>query len=139
MAMAIAFFRVQLSVQPRAGGAAELVVPNVLQGLNYQFIIVKEGGEEGVVRVEASAADLEKIEKDQNCKKLTDPQMKELKNSSYPPPKLKQKYRLQTQAKSETEGISEPFVVDEQGNRVIDTWQTVRSGFYLIDVLVLTQ
>ena len=137
--MAIASFRIQLSVQPRAGGAAELVVPDVLQGVNYQFIIVKEGGEEGIVRVEASAADLEKIEKDRDCEKLTGPQMKRLKNSSYPTPKLKQKYRLQTEAKSETEGISEPFVVDEEGNRVVDTWQTVRCGFYLINVLVLTQ
>jgi hypothetical protein len=35
MAMAVAFFQIQLSVQPQMGGTAELVVPKVLQGLGY--------------------------------------------------------------------------------------------------------
>jgi hypothetical protein len=55
---------------------------------------------------------------------------------SYPVPKLKQKYRSPSPAEMETSG--EPFALDDRGNRIIETWQTVRSGFYLIDVPVLT-
>lgn len=136
--MAVAFFQVQLSVQAKEYGEAELVLHEVLPELNYQFVIVKEGGKEGIVKVEASEENLQEIEKNENWKKLTESEMETLKES-YPAPKIKQKYRLPTQAESETEESSEPFLVDESGDRLIDTWQTVRSGFYLIDVPVLTQ
>lgn len=41
--MTIAFFRIPLSVKPQDWGQAELVLPDVLQGLNYHFVVVKEG------------------------------------------------------------------------------------------------
>jgi hypothetical protein len=130
--MAVAFFQVQLSIQPKEHGEAELILPKAFPEINHQFIIVKEGGEEGIIKIETSEANLKKLENNESCKKLTESEMKALKES-YPNPKLKQKYRFPTQAESE------PFVVDQQGERLIDTWQTVRSGFYLIDVPVLTQ
>ncbi len=137
--MAVAFFQVQLSVKPKEGGAAELVLPDVLQGLNYQFVMVKEGGEEAIIRLEASTTDLKKMEKENNCQHLTESQMRTLKES-YPAPKLKQKYRLRTQSQEggELETVNQAFAIDEQGNRIVDSLQTVRAGFYLIDVPVLT-
>jgi hypothetical protein len=134
--MAVVFFQVQLSVQPKEAGEAELVFPIVLQDLNPQFVAVKEGGNEGIVKLDVSEANLKKVEKEKSCKKLTEAQMEALKKS-YPVPKLKQKYRSPSPAEMETS--SESFALDDRGNRIIDTWQTVRSGFYLIDVPVLTQ
>lgn len=128
--MAIAFFQVPLSVQTKDYGEADLGMPEVLQNVNYQFLIVKEGGEEGIIQVETSEATLQEIEQNEHCQKLNESQLETLK-ASYPTPKIKQKYRLSTI------GNEEPFVVDESGERVIDNWQTVRSGFYLIDVPVI--
>ncbi len=130
--MAVAYFQVQLSIKAQEHGEAELILPEVSSETNYKFVIVKEGGKEGIIKVEDSEKNIQKLEENENCKKLTESEMEALKES-YPTPKLKQKYRLPTQAESE------PFVVDQQGDRLIDTWQTVRSGFYLIDVPVLTQ
>jgi len=130
--MAVTYFQVQLSIKTKEHGEAELIFPEVSPDTNYQFVIVKEGGKEGIIKLEDSEKNIQTIEKNENLKKLTESEMEALKQS-YPTPKLKQKYRLPTQAESE------PFVVDQQGDRLIDTWQTVRSGFYLIDVPVLTQ
>ena len=134
--MAVAFFQVQLSVQPKGGGEAELVLPQVLQELNYQFVAVKDGCEEGIIKLDTSDANLKRVEKEKNCKKLTEPQMAALKKT-YPVPKLKQKY--QSPSPEEVETSREPFALDDRGNRILETWQTVRSGFYLIDIPVLTQ
>jgi len=134
--MAVAFFQVQLSVQPKEGGEAELVLPKVLHELPYQFVAVKDGGEEGIIKLDTSEGNLKKLEKEKSCKKLTEPEMEAL-NKSYPAPKLKQKYRLPSPEEVETS--SEPFALDDRGNRILETWQTVRSGFYLIDIPVLTQ
>lgn len=136
--MVIAFFQVQLSIKNKEHGEAELVLPEGSPEADYQFILVKEGGEEGIVKVEDSEENIQEIEKNENWKKLRESEMETLKES-YPIPKIKQKYRLPTQSESETETSTEPFVVDESGDRLVDTWQTVRSGFYLIDVPVLTQ
>ena len=134
--MAVAFFQVQLSVQRKEGGEAELVLPQVLQEFNYQFVAVKDGCEEGIIKLDTSESNLKKLEKEKSCKKLTEPQMEALKKS-YPVPKLKQKYR--SPSPEEVETSSEPFPLDDRGNRILETWQTVRSGFYLIDVPVLNQ
>jgi hypothetical protein len=83
-----AFFRVRLSVRPKGGGEAELVPPNILQDLHYRFVIVKEGGEEGIVRIEEPEAVLETIEQYKDCHKLTEEQMEALQKE-YPTPKLK--------------------------------------------------
>ena len=133
--MAVAFFQIPLSVKPKAGGEAELVPPQALQDLNYRFVIVKEGGEEGIVKLEESRQVLQKVAEHEDCKKLTERQLEELKQS-YPQPKLKQKYRTREQIEEEDEATAEPFDLDDKGNRIFDTFQTVRSGFYLIDVPV---
>jgi len=134
--MAVAFFQVQLSVQPKEAGEAELVLPKVLHELPYQFVAVKDGCEEGIIKLDTSESNLKKLEKEKSCKKLTEPQMAAL-NKSYPVPKLKQKY--QSPSPEEVETSREPFALDDRGNRILETWQTVRSGFYLIDIPVLTQ
>jgi hypothetical protein len=105
--------------------------------VQYRFVIVKEGGEEGIVRIEAPDAVLETIERDEDCRKLTARRVEALKKE-YPAPKLKKTYRMGLQ--EHEAGAGRPmdwlFAVDAQGNRMLDTWQTIRSGFYLIDVLV---
>ncbi len=135
--MPVQFFKVPLSVQPKGGGEAEFVPPKVLQELSYRFLIVKDGAAEAIIEIEESEAVLETIEKAQDCQKLSEAQMKELKDT-YPKPKLKQKYRLrvQTQEGEEAEAPAEAYEVDEQGNKIVDTFQTVRAGFYLIDLPV---
>lgn len=137
--MPVEFFQVKLSVQAK-GTSADLVPPKILQDLNYRFIIVKEGGTEGILRIEATAAALKKIEKDKDCQKLTEKQAKERKES-YPKPKLKQKYRVKTQPQEgEESGVgANLYEVDEQGKNIVDTFQTVRSGFHLIDVPILVE
>lgn len=170
--MPVAFFQVPLSVQPKSGGTAEILVPEVLRDLNYGFVIVKEGAEEGIVRVDASETDLEKITGDANCTRLDSETMKALYDS-YPQPKLKQQYQtkvpipqpLPAAGEALQQAIPQPpqvageamqlpppqppqaavgdnipgqqFETDEQGNPVVITLQTVRSGFYLIDVPIV--
>ena len=136
--MPIQFFKIPLSVQPKGGGEVKLVAPQIWQDLNYRFVIVKDGGTEGIIQLEESEEVLAKVERNEICQKLTPEQLEALKNS-YPKPKLKQKYRLlvQTQEGDETEAATEVYEIDEQGNRIIDTLQTVRAGFYLIDVAIL--
>lgn len=90
--MPVAFFQVPLSVQPKSGGTAEILVPEVLRDLNYGFVIVKEGAEEGIVRVDVSETDLKKITGEANCTRLDLASMKAL-YESYPKPKLKQQYQ----------------------------------------------
>ncbi len=169
--MPVAFFKIPLSVNPKTGGEAEIIVPEVLQGLNYAFVIVKEGAEEGIVRVDVSETDLDKISGDSNCTRLDLESMKTL-YESYPKPKLKQQYKTQVSppqppqetgeemkpptspppqaAGEEIKPLPQPpqeadernipgpqFETDEQGNPIVITLQTVRSGFYLIDVPIL--
>ena len=137
--MPVEFFQVPLSIQPKARGEAELVPPKVLKNLNYQFVIIKEGGEEGVIQIDVPQKVLTELEKDKTCQKLTTAQLEELKKT-YQAPKLKQKYRfhLQSQQEQERAVAAELYELDEQGARIIDTFQTFRSGFYLIDVPVIT-
>ena len=61
--------------------------------------------------------------------------------ASYPKPKIKQKYRMQSQIQEagETVPAAGLFEVDQAGNKIVDTFQTVRAGFYLIDVPVAEQ
>ena len=132
------FFQVTLSTQPTGGGAAGLVPPAVLRDLDFDVVIVKDGGEEGILKLEGSAAVLKMLAKDEACKKLTKKQMASLRKS-YPPPKLRQQYRPQVEPTEagEVETTDSPFAVDERGKPIIDTIQTIRSGFHLIDVPIL--
>lgn len=130
------YFKIPLSVEPKKGGLAEIVPPKILQDLNYVFVIVKDGGEEEIIKVEEPESVLKKIEMDKDCKRLTAKQM-ELLRKSYPTPKIKKKYRIRPQTSEAGGEGGERFELDDKGNRIIDTFQTVRSGFYLIDVKVL--
>jgi len=136
--MPAAFFQVRLSVQPSSGGEAELILPGVLQGLNYRFVIVKDGGEEGIIKLEESDAVMSNVANASECRVLTENQVETLQES-YPKPKIKKKFRMraQTQGLGGIGRTSEDFEVDNQGNRLVDNIQTVRSGFYLIDVPLL--
>lgn len=129
------YFQVTLTIQSKNGGMAELVLPKALQGILFDFIIVKEGGSEGIIRVEAAEATIKKIESDSQCKKLTNKQVDSIRKS-YPVPKLKQKFRLRNPADVDPGKPDGLYELDAKGNKIIDTVQTVRSGFYLIDVPV---
>jgi hypothetical protein len=132
--MTTTFFQVQLSVQPKAGGDAEFILPEVFEGLDYHFVLVKDGGEEGLVKLDASAAQIKTVEKNKQCKKLSKAELESLKKA-YPKPKLKQQYHLLPVA--EDDGEAQPTIEDLE-TLPIDTLQTVRSGFYLIDVPIVT-
>ena len=89
---------------------------------------------------ESQEAVFNEIEKEKGCKRLTARQVQAVRKS-YAEPKLKEKFRMRSQvqrpgAPAEGEDLYE---IDEKGNRVLDTFQTVRSGFYLIDVPVLSE
>lgn len=134
--MANPYYQVTLSVQPKSGGAAELVPPQALQGLDYRYVIVGDGGTEGIVRVEASEEQLKKIEADPLCKKLTAKQLESLLKS-YPAPKLKKVYRQCSLINDREDKPVNPYEMDNKGNRIVDTVQVIRAGFYLIDVPVI--
>jgi hypothetical protein len=84
--MPTAFFQVCLSVQPTRGGEAEIGVPQALRGLNYGFVIVKDGGQEGIIKIEGAETLLRQVEKDHDCKKLTAKQAEALQGG-YPQPR----------------------------------------------------
>ena len=134
--MAVSFFQVQLSVKPKEAGEAELVLPKGLQEFNYQFVALKDGGEEGIIKLDTSEANLKTVEKEKNCKKLTEPQMAALKKS-YPAPKHKQKYR--SPSPEEVETSSESFALDDRGNRMSPSFSVkrgVRYPFYVSSALL---
>jgi hypothetical protein len=137
--MPTAFFQVCLSVQPTRGGEAEIGVPQALRGLNYGFVIVKDGGQEGIIKIEGAETLLRQVEKDHDCKKLTAKQAEALQGG-YPQPKIKKRYRArpQPQGASELEPVGAIFDADEAGRPIVDAVQTVRAGFYLIDVPILS-
>lgn len=135
--MAKSYFEVQLSVKPKGGGEAKLVVPKVLQRRDYQFVMVEDGGQKGVIRLDATTVDAKKIARDKKCKKLTQKQMDKVLEG-YPQPRLKKKFRLKgPDAESEEIAGADQFELDKKGNRIVDTFQTIRSDFYLIDVAVI--
>lgn len=55
---------------------------------------------------------------------------------NYPQPKQKSKFRMKSQVLKQREA-AEQDELDEKGSKIIDTIQTVRSGFYLIDVPII--
>jgi len=139
--MPSAYFQIQLTVQPQSGGSAILEPPAVLKSTHYSFVTVKEGGGEAIVKVDGPDSVLKQVEKDKGCKKLTVKQLETLKES-YPRPKLKKKFRSQPQPRDADAAAPAAMgmsAVDEKGERVVDTFQTVRSGFHLIDVPILTE
>jgi len=136
--MSESFFKISLSLESK-GGQARLIPPKVLKNTDFKFVIVKEGGREAIVSIEGSPAKLKNLEKCKDCQKLTSKQVQSLKKT-YPPPRLVQKYRLRTQSPAGSKDVNVPAQreTDEKGNPIIDTYQTVRCGFHLIDVPIYT-
>ena len=136
--MPTAYFRIPLTVNPTGGGAAELVAPDALQEIDYSYLIVKEGCEEGIVALEAPNAVISELAAADTYEKLTARKMQSVRRG-YPPPKLKQRYRLRQEpvGSQDADPSAGPYEVDNEGNRIVDTFQTVRAGFYLIDVPVV--
>ncbi len=134
--MSQTYFKVPLSLSVKPKGEAELLPPDILTGLDFNFIQVKENGEEAIVTLAATDPTLQQVEETPECVKLTLAQAQNLKDQ-YQSPRIKQKYRPATVNPAEPEQENQPFETDQQGNRIIDTYQTVRSGFYLIDTPIV--
>ena len=130
------YLQVKLGVRPTHGGAAELVPPPELDGVNYRFVLVKDGAEEGVIVVDEAPSLVTRLQKAPEITRLSGKQLEKIR-ASYPPPRLKQKYRAA--AVSEGKPSTAVFETDDEGHPIVDTVQTVRSGFYLIDVPVTPQ
>ena len=135
--MATAYFQVPLSVQPK-GGSAELVPPEAVQNLNYHFVAVKDGGTEAIIRLEEPSADVKEVEQNEDCKKLTAKQVEAVRKS-YPNPKLKQKYRVSQRVEAADQDGAKDVQPAADEEPIVDTIQTVRAGFYLIDVPVVAE
>ena len=112
--MAETYLRVSLGVQPTQGGAAELVPPPELAGVDFRYVVVKEGGEEGVVVVDGEPSLIARLQTAPAITKLTAGRLAAVRDG-YPPPRLKQRYRLQTAAPVE-EALVVP-VCDRRGGQ----------------------
>jgi hypothetical protein len=128
-------FQVRLAVEPKDHGEAALVPPGALADVKFSYVVVKEGGEEAIVKVSASSEIMKKLEQRKDCKRLTPRQTEQLR-TEYPAPRIKKKYRMpsRTSDRADAEPIGKGFEMDGEGKGIVDTFQTVRSGFYLIDV-----
>ncbi len=130
--MSHGFFKLQLSVKPKPGGVAEIAVPEPLAGLDWGFVAVKDGAEEGIATVEASDSAMKKLEKASGVERLTKQQADALLKA-YPALRTKKKFRRSAPA-DDTSAKNATHDLDERGNPIVDVVQTVRAGFHLIDV-----
>lgn len=118
-----AYFEVDIKFNETGGGRAEIAAPVALAGSKWGYVLVHEAEPKAIVRVEAGSKAHKAIAADPACRSLTDRRLEALKDA-YPKPRLKQKYRR-------------PPASEEVGERTLETFQTVRWKFYLIDVPVL--
>lgn len=132
--MATKYYEVDLQFEATGAGQAEIVVPQVLADKEWHYVLVHDGEPKAIVQVEAGTQDHKTIGADAACRSLNKTQMTALKKK-YPAPKLKQKYRLVEAGLTVEEGEIEAM----QGEPVLETFQTVRWRFYLIDVPVVAQ
>lgn len=127
--MAKKYYEVEIQFKETGTGEAEIVVPQVLADREWQYVLVHEGEPKAIVQVEAGAEDHKAIAADAACRSLTKKKMGELKKA-YPAPKLKQKYRR----------VEVGLTAEEmEGEPILETLQTVRWRFYLIDIPVQTE
>jgi hypothetical protein len=127
----VTYFQVPLAVRPTGGGNAELVPPEALRGLTYRFVVVKDGGDEAIVDVDASTEALAEIARDKRCRRLSESKAK-ARRAEYPTPRLKNIQR----GPSVNAGDPPPAAPEaaDAERPVVETVQTVRHGFFLIDV-----
>jgi hypothetical protein len=133
-----AVFQVRLTVEPRPHGNAVLVPPDALADVAFSYIAVKEGGEEAIIQLSATTEVMRTLERRKDVTRLTPKQRDQLR-AAYPAPRIKNQFRMRkrTSDPNETGSALRDFEVDSGGNRIVDTFQTVRSGFYLIDVPIV--
>lgn len=124
--MPVAFFQTKLVLET-AGGSARLLVPEVMRKLDYSFVLARDGGE-AIIRVEAPAKTLERVAEDAACTRLTPKEAEKLREN-YPPPRLKQRYRI-----AADEAGVEQQTIGPDGNPLVEILQTVRAGFHLVDL-----
>jgi hypothetical protein len=134
--MPVRFFQIPLTVRPQRPGTAELIPPKPLREMPFDFVLVRQGGEEAIVRVEAPEAELKALEKAKEVQRLTLSQMKKLRDSYSTPALKKRRFHAQHIASEEPTAAGEQGRPQSQLEVVEQTVQTVRSGFYLIDVPV---
>jgi hypothetical protein len=137
--MPVRFFQVPLKTMPRAGGQAELTPPKPLRDLAFEYVVVQHGGKEAIVRVEAPEAELKALEKEKDLERLTPAQMRKLRDG-YAKPVLKRKLVPQPLSdRDEAAADAGAAEAEPQVEVVEQTVQTVRSGFYLIDVPIVAE
>jgi hypothetical protein len=123
--MPVVLFRVPIAVES-VGGQAAPAVPAALDGLNYRFVIARDGAE-AIVEVDAPKEALERVAADAACERLTAREAAKLREG-YPPPRLKRRFR------PAEAGAGGEYALDAQGNPVVETVQTVRAGLHLVDI-----
>lgn len=136
--MPTAFFQVRLTVEQAGGGEMRLLPPDVVRSLDFQYVLVNGDGSEAIMQLVAPQQTLKEVDQDERCERLTARQMEALR-ASYPSPRLRKTYRVQPAVDSGAEAgrPGMQFVLDDQGNRIVDTIQTVRVDNRLIDVRVM--
>jgi hypothetical protein len=100
---------------------------------------VNAGAKEAIVRVEAAKQVLSRLADADECRELSIKQAQAL-ISTYQQPKLSRKYRKPPNLSHSPSGPEPPVArggkPEDDQEPVIETVQTVRSGFYLVDVPV---
>ena len=122
------YFRVKLALRPLDGGSATLDLPAAMRTVPHDFVLVNSGGAEAIVRVEQPDSVVKSLARETDCTKLTPRQLEEVR-ARFGTPSLKRRYRP-VDASQPSKG----YASDKQGHPIVETVQTVRSGFYLIDV-----
>src|SRR5215813_355560 len=116
-----ALFQVHLTVRPTAEGKAEIVPPDALADMKFSFVAVKDGGEEAIVRLSAPADAIKALERRKGVTRLT-PKHGEQLRARYPAPRIRRTFRAPA---NEQGARPSKFALDSEGNRVVDTFQTV--------------
>jgi hypothetical protein len=133
------FFQVRLTVEPKSDGDAALVPPDGLAGIDFSYVAVKDGGEEAIIRLSPTPGVMQALERRKEFTRLA-PKRREQLRASYSAPRIKKQLRMRSNTSDLKPGGNPPkerFELDYHGNQIVDTFQTVRSGFYLIDVPII--
>src|SRR5262249_30083489 len=107
--------------------------PERVRAMSYAFVIVRNGGTEGVVRVEGEDSALQALGNDPSCRRIDEDQLRSLREE-YQPIRTKQRFQPDPTSPGRVATL-----LDKDGNPVIETVQTVRAGFYMIDVPLASQ
>jgi hypothetical protein len=129
--MAEKYYEVDIQFRETGTGQAEIIVPQVLTAKAWHYVQIHGDGQKALVEVDASDDEQAAIAADNAIRSLTKGQVTE-RQKAYPAPKLKRRYPERTAQLIAEEGKVEGAT----GAPVLETFQTVRWRFYLIDVPV---